>query len=132
MKRDPLNEIVDELFPRCEEIANAVVEDNSDQGCRLKNVIGQCFYTANQLSLCNRYKEPKAMDSLILFFKTCLESEIDESLTTKTDNTEVIDERDKSQQWKLKVTSMHFLFRIFQKYGNPDRADDSNKPIAKH
>lgn len=35
-KRDPLNEIADILFPRLEEIANGVLNDNSDQGWRLK------------------------------------------------------------------------------------------------
>jgi hypothetical protein len=119
-KRDPLDEIVDELFPRCEEIANEVISDCSDQGCRLKNVIGQCFYISNQLSLCNRYKSTETLDSLVAFFKTCLEADIDTSLTSKTESIAVIDERIKSQQWKLKETSMHFLFRIFQKYGNPE------------
>jgi hypothetical protein len=53
-------------------------------------------------------------------------------LTTKTDSIELIDERIKSQQWKLKETCMHFLFRIFQKYGNPDFVDESSKPISQH
>jgi len=131
-KRDPLDEIVDELFPRCEEIANEVISDCSDQGCRLKNVIGQCFYISNQLSLCNRYKSTETLDSLVAFFKTCLEADIDTSLTSKTESIAVIDERIKSQQWKLKETSMHFLFRIFQKYGNPEYWDKSVVEIAKH
>jgi len=41
VKREPLNEIADELFPRCEEIVNEVLSDNTNQGCRLKNIIGQ-------------------------------------------------------------------------------------------
>jgi hypothetical protein len=69
-KRDPLNEIVDELFPRLEEIASNSLSDNSDQGCRLKNLIGQCFYIANQLILCNRYISHDALDSLVTFSKT--------------------------------------------------------------
>jgi importin-7 len=132
VKREPLNEIVDELFPRCEEIVNDVLADNGDDGCRLKNVIGQWFYIANQLQLCNRYKTSEALDSLVQFFKTWLESEIDEHLTTKTESIPVIDERIKSQQWKLKETSMHFLFRILQKYGNPEYVDNTQKEIAQH
>lgn len=51
-KREPLNEIANELFPRLETIANDTLNDNSDNGCRLKNTIGQWFYISNQLILC--------------------------------------------------------------------------------
>lgn len=132
LKREPLNEIVDELFPKCEEIANSVLSDNSDQGCRLKNVIGQWFYIANQLFLTNRYKTPESLESLIAFSKTWLEAEIDENLTTKTDDIETINQRWKTQQWKLKQTSMHFLFRMFQKYSSTDYLEEELKPVAEH
>ena len=91
-KREPLNEIADELFPRCEEIVNEVLSDNSDQGCRLKNVIGQWLYISNQLNLCTRYRTPESLDALIAFFKTWLEADIDEALTTKTESIDEIDE----------------------------------------
>lgn len=39
-KREPLHEIADILFPRLEKITTEIEADNSDNGCRLKNLIG--------------------------------------------------------------------------------------------
>ena len=72
------------------------------------------------------------MDFLVNFFKTSLESEIDENLTSHTESMEVIDERAESFQWKLKRISMNFLFRIFQKFSNMDYLNDNNREIAHH
>lgn len=72
------------------------------------------------------------LDFIVGFFKTSLEAEIDSSLTEPTESMEVIDQRAETFQWKLKKTSMNFLFRILQKFSNTQYVQDDLKPIAEH
>lgn len=131
-KREPLNEIADILFPRLEAITTEIEGDNSDQGSRLKNLIGHWFYISNQISLCKRYLDPSMLDFIVKFNTSALEAEIDSSLTQPTESIEEIDHRAESFQWKLKKTAMNFLFRIFQKFSNPQYVNETMKPIAEH
>ncbi|CAI2377678.1 unnamed protein product [Moneuplotes crassus] len=119
VKREPLNEIADILFPRLEAITTEICGDNSGQGSRLKILIGHCFYISNQISLCKRYLDPSMLDFIVKFNTSALEAEIDNSLTQPTESIEEIDHRAESFQWKLKKTAMNFLFRTFQKFSNP-------------
>jgi len=47
------------------------------------------------------------------FFLNCLQAPIDDSLTTPTEDMKEIAKRMKNPHWKIRQTSMHFLFRMF-------------------
>ena len=48
----------------------------------------------------------------------------------KTENTDEIAFRKSRPEWKLNVVAMHFLFRIIQKYGNPNLSEADDKELS--
>jgi hypothetical protein len=94
--RDPLNEIVNTIFPRVEQIFLALPDDDSLKSAVLKAKIAKILYTSNQLSLCNRYKSEDGLTTLINFYTSNMRSHMDESLKSLTEDSNERDRRTKT------------------------------------
>jgi len=53
------------------------------------------------------------MDTLLNFFFVNLQAPMEESLTSPTEDMEEIEKRKKNSHWRIRQTSMHFIFRMF-------------------
>lgn len=130
--RKPLDEIVDNLFPRLEELVGLVQENNSLEAFDIKYRIAELLYVVNQINICDRYRSQEGFGKLMNFYQYALECNIDENLLTKTEDTDTIVFRKHRPEWKLKSVAMHFLFRVFQKYGNPKLCDEDDKELSQN
>lgn len=118
--RNPLEEIVENIFPRLEEIVSQIEENNTIEAFDTKWRIADLLFTVNQVNICSRYKNMEGLDKLVNFYKYALDCPISEDLIVKTEDTDIISARRSRPEWKFKVIAIRFFFRIFQKYGNPD------------
>jgi hypothetical protein len=130
--RKPLEEIVNALFPRLEEIVGQVQENISYIAFDIKHRIAELLFVVNQINVAERYSTKEGFQTLINFYQYALECTIDESLISKTEDKDVITIRKDRPEWKVKVVAMRFFFRMFQKYGNPKfcSEDDHDKQIS--
>lgn len=101
-RRKPLQELVDSIFPRIEEILLNLLEVDSEDAVRAKHIIIETFYLANQVKLCNRYHDTKKFDALMNLIVKLLTQELPSEFTQQTEDTEHISKLEKSNQWKLK------------------------------
>ncbi|CAI2372071.1 unnamed protein product [Moneuplotes crassus] len=124
--RDPLNEIVNTLFPKLEEIFGKIQDNSSAVANLIKFKIAELFYLTNHLEICKRYHGQEEFAKLMNFFKFIIEGNIDESLVTKTDDSDIIFKRKKSNEWKIKTIAMRFFLRTFQRYGNSKMFDEKD------
>jgi len=62
-------------------------------------------------------------------FKIILDMPLPPQLETPTEDIEIMTERDKSIQWKIKAQAARITFRLFSKYANPgfSNQDDQEK-----
>ena len=63
------------------------------------------------------------LDPWIQFFKTILDMPCPENLSKKTENTEEIVQRNKSIFWKIKGITSKTTYRLFMKYGDPNKCE---------
>lgn len=131
--RAPLDTIVNNLFPRLEQIVELLSEINNSTSFEIRYRIADLLYRANNISMSSRYNTPEGFDKLVGFYKYALELPIDDSYTKPTEDTDEIAHLKAKPEWKLKSVSMHFFFRMFQKFGNPDfSSDEELKAISNH
>lgn len=128
--RKPLEDVVNYLFPRIEAIVGMIQDNTSFEAYTIKYKIADILYVVNQINICDRYRSAEGFEKLMNFYQYSLECPIDDSLISKTEDTETIVYRKSRPEWKLKAVAMHFMFRIFQKYGNPELCDKEDKEIS--
>lgn len=128
--RNPLNEIVNNLFPRLESLVGQIQENTSHEAFDIKFRVAELLYIVNQIDICERYNNQEGFEKLMSFYQYALECHIDESLVSKTDDPDTIAQRKRRPEWKLKAVSMRFLFRIFQKYGNPAYTSEEDREFS--
>ena len=63
--------------------------------------------------------QQQALEPWIAFFLHLLKLDIKPELSSFTDAQEVIEERDKAIQWKIKAIASKTTYRLLSKYGNP-------------
>jgi importin-7 len=127
--RKPLDEIVNALFPRLEEIVGQVQENTSYVAFDIKHRIAELLFVVNQINVTERYSSKEGFQTLINFYQYALECTIDEGLISKTDDKDIIAKRKDRPEWKVKVVAMRFFFRMFQKYGNPKFCSDDDHDV---
>lgn len=128
--RNPLEEIVENIFPRLEEIVSQIGENSTIEAFDTKWRIADLLFTVNQVNICSRYKNLEGLDKLVNFYKYALDCPISEDLIAKTEDTDVISMRRSRPEWKFKVVAIRFFFRIFQKYGNTDLCEEDEKELS--
>ena len=128
--REPLDGIVNDLFPRLEQFVELLQNNDSSLAFDIRYRVADLMYRANNISMSQRYNSKEGLERLMNFYKYAIDLPISESLTTPTENSNEIAFRNNKPEWKLKAVSIHFFFRIFQKYGNPEYADDESKDFS--
>ena len=131
-RREPLQEIVDNLFPRIELIFNTLIDINTDDAVKAKNIIMQTFHLANQVKITNRYHNNKVFDSFINTIVKVLTQGLPEEYTELTNDADKISTLTKSDQWKLKTNWMKFLIRVFTQLWDPEMVEDVDLKLSKH
>jgi len=69
----------------------------------------------------------KAILPWLDFFTQLMKLDVPEDLRSFTEDMDVIAERDKAIQWKIKGMAAKITYRIFSKYGNPAYQKDEYK-----
>lgn len=89
-KRLPLQEIVSKLFPRIEEIFTNLIEINTDDAVKAKNIIVQTLYLANQVKLTDRYQNKQNFDLLLDLIHKAFTQTLPEEYTNHTTDADQI------------------------------------------
>jgi importin-7 len=131
-RRKPLQELVDNIFPRIEEILLSLIEADSEDAVRAKNIITETFYLANQVKLCNRYHNIDKFDSLMGLIIKALTQELPSGFTQQTEDTEQILKLEKSNQWKLKKNCIMLINKLFNQLSDTEMVEESDVKISKH
>ena len=74
IKRKQLEEIVDNIFPRLEEIISQIEQNTSVKAFDIKYRIADLLYIVNQISMWKRYRDKEGFERLIEFYKFAIES----------------------------------------------------------
>lgn len=131
-RRGDLHLIADDVFPKLEEMYQMLIENQTEVALRIKNKIMRVLYMCNQLILCKRYRDIDNLEILLSMMYSEYEQQIDPELIKKCDDPDVIVQRAKNPAWKLKAVIMRFLFRIFQKHGNPQYAEEELMHVSEY
>ena len=118
------------MFPLIEKLYEWIADDNSVEAANIKSKICVIFYVSNQINICARYNSPEGLNTLINFYLSNLTAPIDDHLTSLTEDLNEIEKWWKNPHWKVWSTSMHFMFWVFQKYGNPKYGESLSIPLC--
>lgn len=129
-KREPLNEIADNLFPILEKILENIISLDSDDSAKVKHVIIKIFFFANQVRLCKRYI--KDFDSFFNAIYETFTSKIPEELTQPTDDADVVAKYLKTDHWKMKIECMKLINKLYNQLYDPVQAEDPIKKLSKY
>jgi len=130
-RRTPLQEIVDNLFPKIEDILTNLIEIHADDAVRAKNIVIETFFLANNVKLCNRYKEPAKFDALINLVSNVFTQELPAELTQHTEEVDQIEKLTKSNEWKLKTNCIKFLNKIFTQLSDTSMVEEEDEGFSK-
>ena len=107
--RGPLEDIVENIFPRLEEIVSQIDDNSTIEAFDTKWRIADLLYTVNQVNICSRYKNLEGLDKLVNFYKYALDCPIGDDLVDKTEDTDTISHRRSRPEWKFKVVAIRFV-----------------------
>ena len=102
-RREPLQEIVNNLFPRLELIFGSLIDIDTEDAVRAKYIIMQTFHLANQVRITNRYQDHKTFDTFINLIIKVLIQGLPTPYIEKTEDPDKISNLSKSDPWKLKT-----------------------------
>ena len=127
--RQPLFDLVEMVFGRVEELIELLLPSMGDERSALALYkLADAFYRANQLNLAPTYlNSVERMDRIMNCFKTAIETPPEGELSMLAHDPETIKAMNKTPQWKLRSVMAHFVYRNFQKYGNPDMVEEKHK-----
>lgn len=123
-ERDPLYSIIAATFGPLGSLVNQTINVESEIAHRIMLLICKIFYTANQLYLCPFMAEGNNIDPWMQLFKTIMDKPVPPQLESPVDDTETIEEREKSYIWKIKGMAHKITYRLFSKFGNPSYVDE--------
>ena len=129
-KREPLNEIADNLFPTVEKILESVIENYSDDATKVKHVIMKTLFFANQAKICHRYI--KNFEVFMNIIYQVLMSTMPEELKQLTEDTEMINKYLKSDHWKMKIECMKLLNKLYGQLWDSELAVEEVQDLSKH
>ncbi|CDW76775.1 UNKNOWN [Stylonychia lemnae] len=130
-ERDPLYGIIAQTFSILGNLVNQTLNVDNQVAQDIMFLICKIFYTSNQLYLCPFMAEGSNIDPWIQLFKTLMDRPLPAELESPTEELEVIEEREKNLQWKLKGIAAKTTYRLFSKFGNPKYVDEKFGDFSK-
>lgn len=131
-RREPLQQIVNKIFPRLEQILEGLIEVETEDAVKAKNIIAQTIYLANQVKLSRRYHNAKQFDALIALVMKAFTHPLAAEYTDSTDDADKVGRLLKTDQWQLKKNCMKFLNRLFTQLADTELVEDEYVKISEH
>ena len=130
--RLPLQEIVNTLFPRIEEILVNLLENNSELAIKAKNIIMETLFLANNSRITDRYHSIENFSNLTKIIIKGFTQELPEEYTNWTENTTEIEKLQKCDFWKFKTKCIKILNKFMIQLSDPEMAEEKDVEISQH
>ena len=107
--RESLDSLVNNMFPRLEQLVELLQNNDSSLSFEIRYRVADFIYRSSNITISQRYYSDDGLEKLMNFYKFALDLPINESLTTPTDESDEIANRNNKAEWKLKATSVRFF-----------------------
>ena len=112
-------------------IGNLLTNLKIDFAAILVKKLLKIYNCSIQISIPKFYMDFNNLSKWFNFFKTILNSKLENGLDNKTDDPEEIDKRTKNVYWKIKYQCFNIIYRIYQKYGVESKNDKNLSQFSK-